>query len=341
MKELRFAVLGCGFWSRFQIAAWEEINGVKLVALYNRTPSKAEVLAHDFQVPRVYGSAEKLLRNETLDFVDIITSVQTHERFVLLAAQSRLPVICQKPMAPDYETARRMVKRCKEAGIPFMIHENWRWQAPIRALKTKLDSGVIGRPFRAGISYCNSFPVVENQPFLAEAEQFILLDMGSHILDVARFLFGEAKSIYCQTNTVKKDIKGEDVASVALKMKTGLHCNVELSYASRLENERFPETYFLIEGEEGSIELAPDFWLRTTTRDQTVSERILFSYYKWVDLPYAVVHSSIVEANRDFYKAILKQKEAETTAEDNLKTVQLVFSAYQSAKTNSVITIQS
>lgn len=156
-----------------------------------------------------------------------------------------------------------------------MIHENWRWQAPIRALKKKLDSGVIGKSFKARISYCNSCPVFENHPSLAELEQFIIADMGSHILDTARFLFGEVKYLYCQIATVRKNIKGEDVASIAMRMKSGLQCNVELSYASKLENDRFPETYFLIEGENGSIELGPDFWLRITTKDGTKSTRII------------------------------------------------------------------
>ena len=48
MKPLRFAVLGCGFWSQFQIAAWRELPGVELVAVYNRTRAKAEAIANRF-----------------------------------------------------------------------------------------------------------------------------------------------------------------------------------------------------------------------------------------------------------------------------------------------------
>lgn len=335
----KFAVIGCGFWSQFQIAAWKEIGEVELVAVYNRTREKAENIARRFNVARVYDSVEELFQNEKLDFVDIITDVSTHEKFVMLAAQYGVPVICQKPMAADYQTAKKMVETCKKAGIPLLIHENWRWQAPIRALKKKLDEGAIGRPFRARITYMNSFPVFENQPFLAELEQFILTDIGTHILDVARFLFGEAQSIYCQTATVHNNIKGEDVASVAMKMNSGLHCNVELSYASKIEHDRFPETYILVEGEKGSIELAPDFWLRTTNSSGTNSVKIDIPRYKWADEQYGVVHASIVEANRDLLMGICNQKQVETTGEDNLKTLELVFAAYQSAKDNRVIEI--
>ena len=58
MGNLRFAVLGTGFWSHFQIPAWFEVGGVDLVACYNRTVSKAEAVARKFDIPRVYGDPE-------------------------------------------------------------------------------------------------------------------------------------------------------------------------------------------------------------------------------------------------------------------------------------------
>lgn len=333
----RFAVIGCGFWSRYQIAAWKEVGGVELVAVYNRTRKKAEETAARFGVPKVYDTAEDLFENEKLDFVDIITDVDTHEKFTLMAAKHKVPVICQKPMAPDLEAARRMIEACKSAGVPLFIHDNWRFQLPIRALKQKLDSGVIGKPFRARITYSNSFPVFDNQPFLAELEQFILTDMGVHILDVARYLFGEAKSIYCQIARVHKNIKGEDVATLALSMEDGLHLTVELSYASKVEHDRFPETFIMVEGEEGSVELAPDYWLKVTTREGTFSRRVELPYYSWADSRYEAVHTSIVEANRHLLSALNNGTKAETEAEDNYKTLKLVYRAYDSARLNQVI----
>lgn len=336
----KFAVIGCGFWSQYQISGWMEVGGVEIVAVYNRTRANAEKIAKKFNVTKIYDSAEELFINEKLDFVDIITDVNTHEKFTLLAAKYGVPVICQKPMAPDYKTSEKMVEACKTANVPLMIHENWRWQYPIREVKKRLDVGIIGKPFRARVTYSNSFPVFENQPFLAELEQFILTDMGTHIFDTVRFLFGEVKNLYCQTARVHKHIKGEDVATVALKMDCGLHCSVELSYASTVEQDRFPEAFIMIEGEEGSIELAPDGWVRTTTKDGTQSMRIATPFYEWVDRRYYLSQTATVEANRDFLKALNGEKEAETTGEDNLKTMRLVYAAYESAANNSIVEIR-
>ena len=94
MKALRFAMLGAGFWAEYQLAAWGELKGVRWVAVYNHTRGQAEALAQKFNVPAVYDGAEEMFRRERLDFVDIITAVDTHHRFVQLAARHKVAAIC-------------------------------------------------------------------------------------------------------------------------------------------------------------------------------------------------------------------------------------------------------
>ncbi|MGL4631859.1 MAG: Gfo/Idh/MocA family protein [Leadbetterella sp.] len=336
MKNLRCAVIGTGFWANYQIPAWKELPGVEIVALFNRTKSKAEVLAQKFNIPSVYDDIDVLLAKEELDFVDIITDVDTHPIFVEKAAKKGIHVICQKPMAATFELAQNMLNTCKNAGVLYFIHENFRWQAPIRHVKKLIDSGIIGKVFKGRASFVSAFPVFENQPFLAELDQFIITDVGSHVLDVCRFLFGEAQSLYCQTSQVNPTIKGEDVANVFLKMKNGVHCYAEMSYASLLEKEAFPQTLVLVEGDKGSIHLTNDFEIKLTTSNGTVSEVVKPTMYPWLDPDYAVVHSSIVDCNRDILRG-LQGGNAETSGEDNFNTVKLVFSSYESARDNKLI----
>jgi predicted dehydrogenase len=333
---LKGAIIGTGFWSRFQIAAWKELEGVQITALYNRTVSKAEALAKEFKIGRVYTKVEELLAGEELDFVDIITDVHTHALFARLAAEHQINVICQKPMAATLEDARNMVDVCRQQKVKLFIHENFRWQAPVRAIQEILASGIIGTPFKARVSFCSAFPVYENQPFLKELEHFILTDIGSHILDVCRYLFGEAKTLYCITQRVNKDIKGEDVANVLMQMESGLHCFAEMSYASILEKESFPQTLILVEGEKGSVRLGHDFEIKISTTEGTRSRIIQPKLYDWVDPAYAVAHSSIVDCCRDILNG-LQGGRAETTGDDNFRTVQLLWAAYASAETGKTI----
>lgn len=338
MRKLKFGLLGAGFWARFQLPGWYETGRVECVAVYNRTRSKAEWLAGKFGIPRVYEDAEELLRSEALDFVDVVTGVETHAPLVRLAARHKLPVVCQKPLAVSLEEAEEMVGACREAGVPLYVNENWRWQTPIRAVKEVLDSGAIGTPFRARIDMISGFPVFANQPFLKELEQFILTDLGSHILDAARFLFGEAETLYCTTQRVHADIRGEDAATILLRMESGMSVVVEMAYAeNHLERDRFPETAVFVEGTLGSAELALDHWIRVTTKSGTHIRRVPPPRYEWADPAYDVVHSSIVPCQANLMKALLGEGAAETTGEDNLRTVRLVFGCYDSARENRVV----
>lgn len=337
MDKLRFALFGTGFWSRFQLNGWLETGGVECVAVYNRTRGKAEAFAREFGIAAVYDDAASLLEREQLDFVDICTAVETHAPLTQMAAARGLPVVCQKPLATTLDEAKGMVAECAKAGVPLFVNENWRWQHPIRQFKAQLDRGRIGKPFRARIDMISGFPVFQNQPFLAELEQFILTDLGSHTLDVARCLFGEAQTLYCQTHRVHKDIKGEDVATIMMRMGDDVTVTVNMAYAENyLEREVFPQTLIFVEGSQGSLELDVDFWIRETTIDGTLAKRYPPPRYAWADPAYDVVHSSIVPCQADILNG-LRGGQCETTGDDNLKTVQLVFASYESAATRQTI----
>lgn len=336
-KNKRFAIVGTGFWARFQLAAWEELPGVECVALFNRTKSKAERLGAEFGIEAVYDDIDQLLDEQALDFADIITDVDTHALFGFKCAERGIPAICQKPLAPNLKIAQAMAEAFEAKKLPFYVHENWRWQRPIRALKQAMDQGEIGRHWRARIQYCNSFPVFENQPFLKELEQFILTDIGTHILDTARFLFGEARSLYCKAHRVNPGIQGEDAATVMMEMESGLCLTVEMSYASKLENEAFPQTYVEVEGESGSLRLSKDYWIKKTDSKGTSGQPHPPISYPWADPSYDLIHASIVDCNRNLLAGLTGEGEVETTAKDNLKTLQLVFDCYRSAETGEVI----
>ncbi|MGH8017271.1 MAG: Gfo/Idh/MocA family protein [Opitutaceae bacterium] len=340
MNSLRFAIFGAGFWARYQISAWREIPGVQCVAIYNRTRAKAEALARDLGIPAVYDDAEQLLREVRPDFVDNVTEVGGHKPLSLLCAQHRIACICQKPMAASLADARDMVTAFQKTNTPFFVHENWRWQAPIVALRKRLAEGVIGAPFRARLTMISGFDCWANQPALANLEEFILTDLGTHLLDTARACFGDASSLYCQTHrTLAPTVKGENVATLLLKMgKTRTSVIIEIAYAKTpIERECFPQTLAFIEGPVGSIELGTDYEIRLTTARGTEATRHPPARYAWAGPAYDLAHASIVPCHANLLAALRGEGEAETTGADNLKTLALVFGAYDSARRDAVV----
>lgn len=340
MKPLRFAIFGSGFWARVQLAAWREVGGVECVAIYNRSLAKAQTFARDLGVPAVYDDPAELLRREKLDFIDNITEVGGHKPLSLLCARHRIPCICQKPMAASLRDARAMVRAFAKARTPFFVHENWRWQAPMRALIETLGTNVIGTPFRARFSMISGFDCWSQQPALRELDQFILTDLGVHLLDVARACFGEANSLYCQLHrTLAPEVKGDNVATLLLSMgKPKTSVILEMGYAKTpLQREIFPQTLVFVEGPLGSIEVTDDYWLHITTQRGTTRRRHAPARYQWADPRYDLSQASMVPCLQHLLGALRGDHPAETTGADNLKTLALTFAAYQSSQRDRVV----
>lgn len=341
MAELRVAVAGAGFWAGYQVAAWHEVPGVKVVAVSDPDRAKAEKLAGRFGIPAVYADPAEMLDRERPGVLDVIAAVPAHLPLVKLAAEKRVPVICQKPLAATLSESEEMVRLAQDAGVWFAVHENWRWQAPLRRVKEVLAAGTIGTPFRARLDFVSGFDVFANQPTLKNDPEFVVADVGCHLLDLARGYFGEADRVYCQAATVRPDIRGEDVASIHLRMNGGRTAvTVNLGYAGTpLEHESFPETLLLIEGDRGSVAATPGCWVRVTTKDGTHAERVPPPFFPWADPRYTVVHSSMAPCLAHLADAVRAGRPAETSGADYLRSMRLVFAAYESARTGQVVAV--
>lgn len=339
MEDLKVAMAGAGFWARYQLAAWDEVPGVRVVGVCDRDRAKAARLAAERGVAAVYDDAEEMIARERPDLLDVVTSVPGHAPLVRLAASRGVAVLCQKPMAADLDECEALVAECRRAGVGFAVHENWRWQAPLRHVGELIAGGAIGEVFRARIDMISGFDVFANQPGLRDDERFILADLGCHLFDLARYYLGEADSIACLTRRVRPEIRGEDAATALVGFGGGrAMATISMAYAGTpLERECFPQTLVFVEGDRGSIEVDTDYRVRVTTADGTLVKRVAPPNYPWADPAYAVVHASLVPCLTDAAKAVREGTRAETDAADNLRTMRLVFAAYESAATGRTI----
>jgi predicted dehydrogenase len=328
--RLRGAVVGCGFFARNHLHAWRDLEpeGARIVAVCDSAPGRAAAVAAEFGVPAAFESLDALLAETRPDFVDLVTPPATHAGLVARVAAAGVPVICQKPLARSRPEAVTMIEACRNAGVPLMVHENFRRQTPLRAVRAALP--LIGPPFYARIHWRSGYDVYRDQPYLAEEPRFILMDLGVHLLDLARFLLGEAESLTCRTRRVNPAIRGEDEAVVLLGMRSGATCLVELSYASRPAQDPFPETLVEVEGPAGSLALRPGFRLELTTGAGTRVLPAAPTCPAWGAEGLAHIQESVVATQRDWLECLRTGRPSETGAEDNLRTLDLVFACYES-----------
>src|SRR5262249_34875338 len=146
--------------------AWSEIPNVTIDAVCDIDPAKATTTAARFSVAAVYTDAATMIAERRPDLIDIVTTMGSHRALVELCAAAKIPVIVQKPFGPTYGDCLAMVEACERSNIPLMVHENFRFQQPMRQVRAVLDSGIIGEPVWARLSFRTGYDVKAGQPYL-------------------------------------------------------------------------------------------------------------------------------------------------------------------------------
>jgi len=337
MAELRGGLIGCGFFSITHLHGWNGVVGANIVAICDRDPARLALLGDQFGVAARYLDAAEMLAKENLDFVDIATPPPSHRALVELAARKGVGVICQKPIAISLEDARAMVEICDRSAVPLMIHENFRWQTPIQAVRAAIESGAIGAPFWGRISFRSAYDVFCGQPYLATGERFIIEDLGIHILDIARFLFGDVARMTARTRRVNPAIRGEDVATMLLDHESGVTSIVDCSYATRLAVEAFPETLVEVDGTGGSIRLNQGYELVVVDERRAHGRDVSPTLLPWASRPWHHIQESVQSIQQHWVDCLRGGKSPATSGTDNLKTFALVEAAYRATKSGGPI----
>ena len=290
---MKGAVIGCGFFAQNQLEAWRDIAGIEIVALCDRDSERLNASATAFGIEHCYTDAAKMLDEGGFDFVDIATTVGSHRALVEMAAKAGVHIICQKPFAENMIDARAMVDAARVAGKTLMVHENFRWQSPIRSALNVVKAGTIGEPFFGRVSFRSGYDVFSGQPYLAEGKRFIIEDLGIHILDISRAFFGDATRIAATTRRINPSIKGEDVATMLLTHESGATSVVDCSYATQRTPETFPQSLLEIDGTLGTLRLDAGYRL-TIQADGEMQTDVSPPLLSWAQKPWHNIQESVL-----------------------------------------------
>jgi len=335
---LRGALIGCGFFARNHMLAWGEVEGARIVAVCDTDAAKAQAFAAEFGA-KAYTDAGAMLATETPDFTDIATTVASHRALVTLAARHSRAVICQKPFAETLQDGLAMAEACASAGVPLLVHENFRWQSPFRALSAALAAGVIGPPSFLRLSFRHAFDIYANQPYLAEIEDLALTDVGMHLFDLARFLMGDVARVYCQTQRLNPRVTGQDAFLASLRHGSGAVTSVECSFYSHYAPDPFVQTLAVAEGPLGSIELLEGYRMRVHKDGRVVEEDVEPSLPGWGEKPWHLVQDSVLAFQRHAIAVVQGRATAQPSGADNLRTLAVTLAAIRSAKSGVAVEI--
>ena len=341
--RVAIGVIGCGFFSRNHLNSWKDLapEGADLVAVCDVDAAKAKSAAEAFGIPHWYTDAETMFRERNLGLVDIITRMDTHRALAETAARYKVPMIVQKPFAPDIGEVRAIVDTADRAGLFLAVHENFRFQTPLQRVKEVLQSGVIGEPSWARVSFRTGYDIYKGQPYFYDEERFVILDLGVHVVDVARFLLGEVERVSCETQRRNPKVKAEDTATMLLRHSSGAVSVVECTYETKKLPDPFPETLLEIEGPRGAIITKPGYRMEVTSDGNLTETEIDIPLLHWAEPPWHMIEESVYKTCRHFLERLKAGREADTSGRDNLKTYAVCEAAYESAATGRAVKPQA
>lgn len=225
-KKIGVGVLGYGFMGKVHSNAYLKIPYTyktppafpQLLAMGGRNREKLEDTAIRFGYRGLYTDWERMVDDPDIQIFDNCTPDNLHCEPSIAAAESGKHVICEKPLSMNVEEAERMVEAVKKAGVKNMCCYNYRFIPAIRFAYKLVKDGLLGRIYHFRARYLQEpghdpEEVSDNVWYASGTRSGVLLGIGCHIIDLARFLVGEIITVSGMIkvfNPVRKDCLGRE-----------------------------------------------------------------------------------------------------------------------------------
>ena len=313
MKKIKVAFIGAGDVSTLHAEGVEQCPDVELVGLWNRTAAKAAERAAQFGC-KTYPSAETLVSDPEVDAVSVLTNLETHLHYVLLAINAGKHVLVEKPAGNSVEEIQRMKKAAQEAGVLCVPVHNYIYEAGVNRTRELLAQGKLGDLVSLYILYNIHHPEKVTIRYPGVIRQIL-----THHAYTTLYLAGEPESLSAIKSTINDGtVPQENLAMINLKMKSGALAHLCASFASD-DHSGDPWTFMIkVIGTKGA------------TR---------FSYRDWVENKPAVVHSqtysaypySIRNTVKHFIDRCIRHGEPPLSSIDDAITCQRIIEACETS----------
>jgi predicted dehydrogenase len=289
-----------------------EVPEARLVAVCRRNAKEGLHFAKSHNL-HFYEDFRELIVDPQVDAVLIVTAPSLTLPIAREAFRHEKPLLIEKPLAIHAADAREIVESANTRGIPLMTAQTLRYDATI--LKLKEIAPRIGKwkylPLTARMEHREH----SKEDIRAWENRGVLLEMGIHLLDLARFLTGEEiQEVYCELDRAVPKVP-EDQAWIRLTTHSGLRCFLDVS---RVSSHRV--TRAEIVGERGQ---AGADW--STSRVHITSHQTQREDYQ---LPPTHTLRSVLH---DFFQALKNHSPMPITGVDGLRAVELADACYESA----------
>ena len=270
MKTIGVGVIGWGFMGKTHTHALRSLPlfypgmdfRVELKCVCARHIENARAAAEAAGFARCTDDYRALLAMEDIDVVSVCTPNDQHEEMVIAALEAGKHVYVDKPLAVTEASAARIAAAAAKSDRQTrMVFNNRYFPATLRA-RQLVEAGAIGEVLQFNVRYLHSGSIDPDKPigWKQQAQGGVLLDLGSHALDLALWLTGWPVKVFCKTRRLydarptrdggtARDLS-EDGVTALLELENGA---IGVMEASKIATGSNDELALDIRGTKGAI----------------------------------------------------------------------------------------
>ena len=315
-EAMRLGLVGAGAIARAYVGAIAGLSSARLVAVADTDRGAAEALAGEAGA-KAFGSHQELADLGTCEAVIVATPPVTHAPIVIDLVSRALPVLCEKPLSVDLESAIRMTRAATENGVILSMASKFRFVDDVIRAQEMVASGEIGTPMMlenvfTGVSDMskrwNTNPGISGGG--------VLIDNGTHSVDIVRYFLGQITEVLAVPGPRMQPVTVEDSVTLMARTQGGAQATIETSWSLHKDRTAFIAVY----GTQGAIEVG---WKGSRIRRQRTGTWEAFGtgYDKFAAFARQIDH---------FVGVLRGEDRTLPDAHDALASVSVIQAAYRS-----------
>jgi predicted dehydrogenase len=323
---LNFALIGCGRISQTHLQAIAAVPECKLVGVADVRDLAAQSVANQYGC-KAYTDYRQVLDGNHIDAVVICTPPATHAEIATLYLENGIHVICEKPLAVDVQDAERIVKKAEDNGCLIMMASKFRYVEDVIKAKGIVESGILGDIILFENVFCNKVDMRDRWNSKKEiAGGGVLIDNGSHSVDIARFLLGSIMKVQAEEGKRVQKLEVEDTVRLYFRTQSDTMGAVDLSWSIHKEQESYIDLF----GTEGVLSIG---WKKSKYRH---SEKM-----NWIDFGRGYDKlSAFIRQVKNFVGAVKGKEMPVINSKDSLESVKVIAAAYKSLSMNKWVEVE-
>lgn len=339
-RKIRIGIVGCGRISKNHFASIEEhSDNLELVAVCDTDSAVVHDHAARYRVP-AYGDMRDMLDGEQLDIVALCTPSGLHPDQAVLAAEHKVHVITEKPMATRWADGVRMVRACDQAGVRLFVVKQNRHNTTLQLLKRAVSERRFGAIHMVHLNVFWTRP----QSYYDQGKGWrgtwefdggAFMNQASHYVDLLDWLVGPVERVQAMMSTTR-DIEVEDTGVLNVKWRNGALGSMSvtmLTYPKNLEGS------ITILGEKGTVRVGGlavnDIQLWDFAEPRDYDADVHAANYQTTSVygfGHPLYYKNVVDVMRG-------SAEPETDGREGLKSLELLIAAYLSARDGRTVSL--